>query len=409
MVDMIQRTASHLIHNVIETFNKMAFVSGPRQVGKTTLAKSYQQRFEQSLYLNWDSAAHKKKILKDPFFFEKENRDPGKPFLLIFDEIHKYARWKNYLKGAYDQYQDEFRFLITGSGRLELFKKGGDSLLGRYFSVPLFPLSIGELGGKLTRLKEFKSFLNNPPSASAENHRRYLELFRFSGFPEPFSKGTEDFYNLWSSERKTLLVREDIRDASAIREISLLEQLAHLVPDRVGNPLSINSLREDVGVAFETIREWLLLLEQFFYLFRVTPFTGDLKRSFRKKPKVYLYDWVEIEEEGRRFENLVALHLLKAVQTWRAVGESNVELHFIRDKEKREVDFVLSEKGRVFCLVECKTSEETLSPHLFYFQQKLKVPFAVQLVHKPGVCKKIRLKGFTQWVLSADRWLLGLP
>ena len=139
---MFGRTPAVIVNEIIETFNKMAFVSGPRQVGKTTLAKNYQKGFGQSLYLNWDTLAHQKKILSDPLFFEKENRDPRKPFLIVFDEIHKYARWKNYLKGAYDQYKDDFRFLITGSGRLELFKKGGDSLLGRYFSVPLFPLSI---------------------------------------------------------------------------------------------------------------------------------------------------------------------------------------------------------------------------------------------------------------------------
>jgi len=142
---MFERTSIVLIKEVVEDFNKMAFVSGPRQVGKTTLAKRYQEQFEQSLYLNWDSISHQKKILSDPLFFEKENRDPKKPFLLVFDEIHKYARWKNYLKGTYDQYKDEFKFLVTGSGRLELFKKGGDSLLGRYFSVPLFPLSLGNL------------------------------------------------------------------------------------------------------------------------------------------------------------------------------------------------------------------------------------------------------------------------
>src|SRR4030042_1082688 len=165
---MIERTSIAMIHEVIEKDNKMAFVSGPRQVGKTTRAKHYKERFGQGLYLNWDNVAHQKKILADPLFFEKENRDPGKPFLLVFDEIHKYGRWKNYLKGAYDDYKDEFRFLVTGSGRLELFKKGGDSLLGRYFSVPLFPLSLGELGGKLIRFSEFIEGLDNPPASTQE-------------------------------------------------------------------------------------------------------------------------------------------------------------------------------------------------------------------------------------------------
>lgn len=406
---MIERTAINLIDTIITEFHKMAFVSGPRQVGKTTLAQQYQRRFGQSLYLNWDSMPHQRTILTDPNFVEKENRDPTRPFLVVLDEIHKYARWKNYLKGLYDQYKDEFRFLVTGSGRLELFKKGGDSLLGRYFSVVLLPVSLGELSGTLKGRAEFEQGLDSPPAAAPDRRSAYEQLFRFGGFPEPFSRGRADFYNLWHAERKTLLIREDIRDASAIRNISLLEHLAQLIPQRLGSPLSINALREDVGVAFETARDWLLLLEQFFYLFRLTPFTPRVARALRKEAKVYLFDWAEVEDESIRFENLVALHLLKAVRLWQARGDKTFSLNFIRDKEKREVDFVLSDRGRPVCLIECKTSEEELAPSLVYFQNRLKVPTAVQLVHKPGVCQKRHTQDMTQWVISADRWLALLP
>ena len=406
---MIERTSIAVIRVVIEEDNKMAFVSGPRQVGKTTLAKHYKDLFGQGLYLNWDNVTHQKKILTDPLFFERENRDPAKPFLLVFDEIHKYGRWKNYLKGAYDDYKDEFKFLITGSGRLELFKKGGDSLLGRYFSVPLFPFSLGELGGRLIPFNEFLEGLNDPPPSTRESIQGYHQLFRFSGFPEPFIRGTSAFYNRWFSERKTLLIREDIRDATPIREISLMEHLAHLIPERIGSPFSLNALKEDVGVAFETIRDWLLILEQFFYLFRVTPFTGRLARALRKESKVYLFDWVEIENEGFRFENLVALHLLKATRMWMATGEVQLDLNYVRDKEKREVDLVLSQRGRPLCLIECKFSDLSLSPSLIYFQQKLRVPHAIQIVHQTGICKKLQTGGFAQWVISADRWLSALP
>ncbi len=406
---MIERTPVAVVDRIISDFNKMAFVSGPRQVGKTTLAQRYQERFSQSLYLNWDSVLHQKRILTDPAFLDKENRDPSRPFLVVFDEIHKYARWKNYLKGLYDEHKNEFRFLVTGSGRLELFKKGGDSLLGRYFSVPLFPLTQGELTGRLQGVKEFKQGLQDTPRGSTADHASYEQLFQFSGFPEPFTHGTVDFYNLWFTERKTLLFREDIRDASAIREISLLEHLGHLLPERIGSPLSLNALKGEVGVAFETVRDWLLLLEQFFYLFRLMPFTARLSRALRKESKAYLYDWVEIEDEGRRFENLVALHLLKAVRLWTAMGEKGINLNFVRDKEKREVDFVLSEGRRPFCLIECKAADETPSPSLVYFQKKLNVPVAVQLLHKSGVCKKMRANGATRWVISAEQWLPMLP
>jgi predicted AAA+ superfamily ATPase len=409
MSSMIPRTSIVLIAEVIEDFNKMAFVSGPRQVGKTTIAKTYQTRFEQSIYLNWDFVPHQKKILTDPTFFERENRDPAKPFLIVFDEIHKYARWKNYLKGAYDQYREEFRFLITGSGRLELFKRRGDSLMGRYFSVPLFPLTVGELTEKLPSLKDFRGCLKEPPKGSKEISERYTNLFRFGGFPEPFSRGSVSFYNRWSAERRTLLVREDIRDVSAVREISSLEHLTHLLPGRIGNPFSINAVREDLNVAFETVRLWLLLLERFFFVFRISPFSVKTTRTLRKEPKLYLFDWAELEKDGVRFENLVALHLLKAVSLWKAMGEEEVRLNYIRDREKREVDFVLSEKGKPLCLIECKEADENPSPSLLYFQTKLAIPVAVQLVHRSGISKKLRTDTGILWIISADRWLSALP
>ena len=406
---MIKRTLLALVDTIISEFNKMAFVSGPRQVGKTTLAQHYQRSFDQSLYLNWDTLPHQKRILTDPAFLEKENREPDQPFLVVLDEIHKYARWKNYLKGTYDQYKDEFKFLVTGSGRLDLFKKGGDSLLGRYFSVLLLPLSIGELSGQLNGFDAFKQGLNSPPADSQERRGAFQQLFRFSGFPEPFSRGRMDFYNLWFAERKRLLIREDIRDTSAIRNISLLDHLAHLIPHRVGNPLSINALRQEVGIAFETARDWITLLEQFFYLFRIAPFSTRVARALRKETKVYLYDWAEIEDDGTRFENIVALHLFKAAHVWRAQGNRMIDLNFIRDKEKREVDFVLSEQGKPLCLIECKTSRKELAPNLLYFQEKLEAPVAIQLLHESGACQKRRAKGMTQWIISADRWLSLLP
>lgn len=393
----------------IAGYGKMVFLSGPRQVGKTTLARQFQKTFSQSLYFNWDIITDQKRLLKNPYFFAEADRDPGKPFLVVFDEIHKYGRWKNYLKGAYDGHHGDFRFLVTGSGRLNLFKKGGDSLLGRYLSAPLFPLSVGELSGRQPTWAEFKESLTELPAPRPGGAEAYRTLFKFSGFPEPLVKADRAFYNAWFQERKSLLVREDIRDASAIRDISLMETLSHLVPDKVGAPLSVNSLKEDVGVAFETVRDWLLILEQFYYLFRITPYSTSLARALRKEAKVYLYDWVEVPQESFRFENMVALHLHKAVQTWRAMGEGDIGLHYVRDKEKREVDFLLTEKGRPVCLVECKLSDTDPAPALRHYQDRLKAPTAVQLVHQSGVCRKTSREGLTQWIVSADRWLGVLP
>lgn len=388
---------------------KMCFLSGPRQVGKTTLARRFQKSFGQSLYFNWDLVTDQKRLLKDPYFFESQDRDPAKPFLVVFDEIHKYARWKNYLKGAFDGFGRDFRFLVTGSGRLDLFKKGGDSLLGRYLSVPLFPLTVGELSGGLPSWSDFKAGLHEAPRAAAADREAYERLLRLSGFPEPFARGDARFYRSWFQDRKSALIRGDIRDATNIRDISLMELLSHLIPEKVGAPLSINALKESVGVAFETARDWILQLEAFYYMFRVPPFAGSLSRALRKEPKAYLYDWMEAPQEGSRFENLVALHLLKAVQTWRSLGEGDLGLHYVRDKEKREADFLLTEGRRPVCLVECKLTDTDLSPSLTRFQELLKVPVAVQLVHAPGVCRKTTRPGAVRWVISAERWLRGLP
>ncbi len=406
---MIPRTALNTVSTITERYQKMVFLTGPRQVGKTTLAQGYQKQFSQSFYFNWDDLHHQKMLAKEPYFFEKQNRDPKKPFLVVLDEIHKYARWKNYLKGAFDSFGKEFLFLVTGSGRLDLFKKGGDSLLGRYFSVKLFPLSVGELEQSFPSLSDFKSRLQEMPEYSKKRRGTYEQLFEMSGFPDPFLKAEKKFYHLWFKERKSLLLREDIRNAANIRELSLLEIFSHLIPGRIGSPLSLNALREDTGVAFETIRDWTLVLEQFYYLFRLTPYFKNVARALRKETKVYLYDWVEVEDPALRFENIAALHLWKAVNMWQDQGEEAISLHYLRDKDKREVDFALVHKKSPFCLIECKAGQDEMSPSLVYFQKKLNVPIAVQLVHQPGICKKMKDGSLTRWVISADRWLALLP
>src|SRR3972149_7076962 len=178
--------------------------------------------------------------------------------------------------------------------------------------VPLFPLLDRALSGLLPAWGEVRGAVSDPPAIAAGPREAYRSLFRLSGFPEPFVRASEAFYNTWFQDRKTLLIRDDIRSASPIRELSLLEMLSHTIPDRVGAPLSLNALREHTGVAFETVRDWVLLLEQFFYLFRISPFTGSLTRTLKKETKVYLYDWGGVPNEAHRFENLVAMPLMKA-------------------------------------------------------------------------------------------------
>jgi len=407
-VDMIKRNIHDVTKIILEKYGKMVFISGPRQSGKTTLSKQILNEMRQGSYFNWDIVNHQKKLIKDPYFFEKENRDLQRKFLVVFDEIHKYSKWKNYLKGVYDGYAGEFSFVITGSGRLDLFKKGGDSLLGRYFSLPLFPLTIGEILGVQIEWRNFKEHLIDMQS-NPKSRKTYELLFNFSGFPEPFIKSSEKFYNMWFQERKSLLIREDIRNAYAVREISNIEILSNLLPERIGSPLSINSLSEDVGASFDTVKDWLLILEQFYYFFRIKPFSKSISRSIKKEAKAYLYDWVEAQDESSRFENIVALHLFKATKLWRSLGQAYTELFYLRDREKREVDFVLTDRGKPFVLIECKLSDDNISNNLMIFQRKTNAPFAIQVVNKKGISKKMRQNGFTQWIVSAERFLAMLP
>jgi predicted AAA+ superfamily ATPase len=404
---MRERTIKRYLDKYLKEMREMVFISGPRQVGKTVLATSYGKEQGGCVYFNWDVVTDQKKLAKNPYFFEEENRTPFN--IVVFDEIHKYARWKNYLKGAYDKYKDDFLFIVTGSGRLDLFKKGGDSLLGRYFSLPLFPFTLSELSLRFPAFGEFKRYLQEGPPSVSINTDEYEALFEFGGFPQPLLKGERSFYNIWQQERKTLLLREDIRDATNIREISLLEMLSHIIVEKISSPLSINALRQDIGVAFETARDWVNLLSQFYYLFQIRPFTGSLKRTLRKETKAYLFDWAEISSLPVRFENFVASHLLKAVKTWKSIGEGNLKLHYIRDKEKREVDFLIAENLKPVCLIEAKIGEENISKDLLFYQEKLKVPVAIQLLNKSGVEKRMKINGRLQWIVSANKWLNCLP
>jgi hypothetical protein len=328
----------------------MAFVGGPRQVGKTTLALSLIGEGADEThpaYLNWDDprAAARLRRLELP---------PGEP-LLVLDEIHKYARWRNLVKGIWDTEKSRRRIVVTGSARLDHYSKGGDSLANRYRYFRLHPFSLPELGASPTR-------------SDVE------ALLRYGGFPEPFLRQDERELRLWQRDRVARVVREDLRDLERVREISLVEQLVDLLPARVGSPLSIASLREDLEVDHKTVERWLTTLENLYLCFRIPPFGPPRVRAVKKARKLYLWDWSMTPEGGPRFENLVASQLLKYCHFVEDTAGHAMELRFLRDTDGREVDFVVLQDRKPVFAVECKTGERAVSPAIRYFAERTAIP-----------------------------------
>jgi len=314
----------------------MVMLSGPRQVGKTTLAR---QILGQVLgYLNWDVAEHREQILRGQL--------PACP-LWVLDEIHKYRGWRNFLKGLWDGRRDGQRMLVTGSGRLELYRFGGDSLQGRYHLLRMHPLSVAELG--LT------------------NSKQLGDLLTLGGFPEPYFSGSERQARRWSREYRNLLVREELVSLERVVDLGRVEQLMLRLPDLVGSPLSVNSLREDLEVSHKTVEHWLQILERLQALFRIPPFGTPKVRAVKKERKHYHLDWTVVPEQGPQFENLVACHLAKWVDFQQDIMGRDLELRYFRDIDGREVDFVICERRKPLLLVECKWGDDEVSRSLKYF------------------------------------------
>lgn len=326
---------------------KMVFVAGPRQVGKTTLARALDRG---AGYLNWDVAEDRRRILESELPVSK---------LWVFDEIHKYRRWRNYLKGLYDGRPRGQRILVTGSARLDLYRFGGDSLQGRYHMLRLHPFSVAEL--------------------RIDDARGWMQLLALGGFPEPFLSGSEVEARRWSREYRTRLIREDVASLERIQDLGHLELMMLRLPDLVGSPLSINALREDLQVSHKAVSTWLAALERLYAIFRLAPFGAPRIRAVRKEQKHYQLDWSLVAAEGARFENLVACHLLKWVHHEQDTAGRDLDLRYFRDIDRREVDFVVTERGRPVRLVECKWSDTDLDGGLRYLHAKFPAAEAWQI------------------------------
>lgn len=352
---------------------KMAFLSGPRQVGKTFLAKTFLE--SEKNYFNWDETDFKRQWIKNPLrAVQSAEKGP-----LILDEIHKYKKWRTSLKGLYDRIGNEIPILVTGSAKLDFFKKSKESLMGRYYNYRLHPFSIAE------RSKNF----SNPNELTIHPCAFSLEdLLTLSGFPEPLLKGSEAKAKRWSRLRLEQMIRFDIKDFLNVQESDSFSILTALLPQKVGSPLSINSLREDLDTAYATLRHWITVLENVYYCFRIKPYTKNIARSLKKESKLYVFDLTRVQDKGARLENLVALHLLKLCHFWTDTAVGEFELKYIRNKQKEEIDFCVVKEGTPWMLVECKSNSLDISPALKKFSELFPEAQSYQLTLK-NIDKKI--------------------
>lgn len=370
----MERVYQQLIGDQFKVHRQMAFLSGPRQVGKTTLSEML---LPDAKYYNYDRPTDAVKLSAGP---DRVAADIGldAPSAVrrgvVFDEIHKFSKWKGFLKGFFDVYGKDVHVAVTGSARLNVYKRGGDSLLGRYFPYRIHPLSVGEIsGGAIDLDRPFRE----PSKVGGDVLKT---LLRFGGYPEPFLTGSDRFYNRWKNARKDLVFHEDLRDLSRVQDIRGIGVLAELLASRVTGGVNYSNLAGDLQVAPDTVKAWIGLLESVYEVFSIRPWFKNVANSIRKQPKIYFWDWSTVAAGGMRNENFVASHLLKSVHWWVDSGLGDYALCYIRDKQQREVDFLVARDSEPYILVECKSSsEEPLSPDLEHFRKALSVPYAFQV------------------------------
>ncbi|MBQ7189842.1 MAG: ATP-binding protein [Kiritimatiellae bacterium] len=349
----------------------MAFLTGPRQCGKTTLAKTISDR-----YFTWDDLATRRLVAGDAAGLAAAAglgvANVRRPVITL-DEIHKFPRWKTFIKGFFDIYEDRMRLIVTGSARLDIYKRGGDSLMGRYFLYHMHPFGVAELVRTELEIQE----THTPrPIEDAD----WDALWEHGGFPEPFVRRDRRFTLRWRKLRREQLFREDLRDLTKIADIAGIRILSELLLSRAGNQIVTASLAREIGVAETTVKAWKATLEYFHEGFSVRPWFRNIENSIRKTPKWYQCDWCEVADEGARFENLVACHLSKSVDAWNDLGLGDFALYYIRNKAKEEVDFLVAKDGRPWFLAEAKISDATPSRALAVMQKRTGAAHAFQIV-----------------------------
>lgn len=388
-----------------EFFRKILMIAGPRQVGKTTLLQQFPFILQttNSRYLNWDNDDDRELILK-----KKTSRFLGEMLtksnpLLLLDEIHKYPRWKNYLKGIYDTHKNSLTMAVSGSSKLDTYRKGGESLLGRYWLFRLNPLTLAEI----LQEENFGVPKAFSITSSSQAEKTLEALLTKGGFPEPYYTLTPEQVVRWRSLRKEVLVKGDLRDLSRIQELTGLRTLMDMLPSRVGSVLSLNSLREDLEINHATITNWLKWISTIYYCFTIAPYARSFPRALKKGPKLYLYDWSEIGDEGARFENFTACHLKKACDFYTDTGKGNFDICYLRDKEGHEVDFLILRENKPWMLVETKLSDDQPGKGLIYFANRISHEHCVLLVQKECKPRRQKVGDLNVWVTGAAPFFKG--
>lgn len=370
-------TAPRLYENIIRehfgNYRQMAFLSGPRQVGKTTLARHFS-----SDYLNWEEKQTRLLILKGAKAVGSalsldEHSVSGK--ILAFDEIHRYSKWKTFLKGFFDIYENSAKILATGSAKMDVYKRGGDSMMGRYFPYRVHPFSVAELLD--TSIPDEKIVVRAPREIPATE---WDALLTFGGFPEPFTNRQMRFLRKWQSLRMEQLLTQDVRDLTKTIELDQIDALATILANRSGEQLVYASLACEVTASEPTVKKWVSVLKSLYYGFTVRPYYKNIENSIRKTTKWYMRDWSGIEDAGKRAETFIACHLLKAVECWTDLGFGDFDLFYLRDRKKREVDFLVTRDKKPWFLAEVKKADESLSGNLAYFHGETGARHAFQIV-----------------------------
>jgi hypothetical protein len=393
-----------------EMGRQMRFIAGPRQCGKTTLAKTQLKRMGMSdLYYNWDLRDVKTRYYENPSFLREalhKKKNHSLPWV-AFDEIHKLPKWKNILKGLFDDLEPHVRFVITGSARLDLFRRSGDSLAGRYFLFHLFPLSLRELKTKKNHPFPFDEnaaqFIEGRLGPDSKSHQETMEaLLHLSGFPEPFLKGTNSYLRLWQRDSVDRIVRGDLRDLSRIQELETVARLITLLPERIGNPLSVNSLKEDLESSHPTVKQYLNYLKLLYFIFEVPPYSKKVNRALKKDKKIYFFDWTLTKTAGSRFENYIAVEVANILSQWHDQGLGDFQLTYIRTRNGHECDFLILKNRSPWLMIEAKVKADKIPSHLFHFSEKLgKIPIVV-LVQENSV---LQIRNKNAFVVSASRFL----